>query len=348
DLLEDVWVLGLTPGNERLTKLQTVGAPPAPARRSAGNVTSSDPLQFFGGEDENAAPLTDEWQLASDGGASRLAARPGSPWPRATMSQVFNPDLNEHWFYGGRVGNLLPVAALYRLSDAGFTELEDLDPRGVPHDPRWGAAAVYDTVNHRMVLFGGIGPLPGGGGSGTLDDVLTFAVENGALVRQPLAPAGELPDPRYGAVAGYDPRGQRMLVFGGTKSISGSDDTNELWELSLVRGQERWRLVDAAGARPDPLFLPAGALTREQPPNLYVLGTLARPAGMRASLVDRLWRITLDQPNPAWVEVTLPDFRPRPRIFPAFSYDAVQNRLVLSGGAHDPVYRNDVWQLLLP
>ncbi len=343
DLLEDVWVLGMSPGTERMTKLTTTGSPPAPIRRAAANVTSREPLQLFGGEDENTAGLMDEWRLPGDGGIVSLGTRTGTPWPRSNMSSVYNPDLDEHWLYGGRVGNLLPNPELYRLTtDAGFLVMDQF-----PEAPRWGAAAAYDTVNHRMVLFGGIGPVPAGG-SGTMNDVFTLSIDNGALVTTRLAPQGEPPDPRYGAVSGYDRAAQRMILYGGTKRVTGSDDTNELWELSLVAGQERWRLIDATGARPDPMFLPAGALTRENPPTLYVVGTLARPAGMRASLVDKMWKITLDRPSPAWVEVTKPDFRPRPRVFPAFAYDAVQNRLILAGGAHDPVYRNDVWSLLLP
>lgn len=347
DLLEDVWVLGLTPGNERLTKLQTVGAPATPTRRAAGNITSRDPLQFFGGEDENSAGVFDEWRLPGDGGVAPIPARGGRPWPRANMSIVYNPDLNEHWLYGGRVGSLLPNPALYRLDEVGFRAMDHNDPLGVPQPPRWGAAAAYDTVNHRMVLFGGIGPLSTGG-SGTKNDVFALSLDGDTLVTTVITPAGDPPEARYGAIAGYDRVGQRMLIFGGTKRVTGSDDTNELWELTLIAGQERWRLVDATGARPDPLFLPAGALTREQPPNLYVLGTLARPGGMRPLLVDKIWKITLDRPNPAWVEVTRPDFRPRPRVFPAYAYDEVQHRLLLSGGAHDPVYRNDVWSLNLP
>src|SRR6185436_2112207 len=67
DLLEDVWSLGLTPGNEHLTRIPVTGLPPFPKRRGGAGLTTRAPFLLFGGDGEDTQPL-DEWLINSDGG----------------------------------------------------------------------------------------------------------------------------------------------------------------------------------------------------------------------------------------------------------------------------------------
>jgi hypothetical protein len=339
DITEDVWQLGLTPGNEKLTKIAANGIAPYPARRISPSLTArGDPL-LFGGEGEGSEP-TDTWLIHPSSIESTSIAG-NNPLPRAQFDVVWNPDLGEHWCYGGRVGNLRPVAALWRLQpDAGFVEMD----QSLDTDPRFGQATVYDSVNHDLVLFGGIA------GPGALNDVERLTVSgNTVLTTQLMTDAGIGPDPRYGMVSGYDRWGQRLIIFGGTKMVSGSEiDTNEVWQLSLVPGQERWSQITTSGLAPPPMYLPGGVLTKENPPVLYVVGTINRPPITSPMFIDNIYKLTLTPGQEHWSPVTLPDFRPRPRLFPTVIYDELQHRLLLAGGAQDPVFRNDVWALTLP
>ncbi len=349
DTTEDVWALGLTPGNEKLTKVTVAPQYDVPARRVAGNVLPRGPMMLGGqSESSNAAGWpTDIWRIEPDGGATRVNVPGFTPLPLANMTVTYNPDLDEYWMYGGRRASLLPTPALYRYKlDGGFTFIDQFDV-----NPRWGHSAAWDERNHRMLFFGGIGLDETTGMTQPLNEVLALVLEaDGGLSTTKLEPTGTPPPPRYGAIAGYDRFAQRLLVFGGTARVgTGEQDVVDAWELSLVPGQERWMQIDARGAAtdlPETIYFPAGAWTQENPPSLYVIGTVRRQGGTYA-FIDGVWRLKLDA-QPTWVRQQVPDFAPRARVFPGFAYDEVNQRIFLSGGAADPVFRNDVWYLTLP
>src|SRR6185436_7517948 len=110
----------------------------APSRRVAGNIIAH-PLLVFAGQGEGFDPL-DEWVVNGDGGVSKITTPGNGPLPRANMSVAYNPDLDEYWMYGGRVGSQLPTAALFRYSaDSGYSNIEQLDIGS-----RFGPASAYD------------------------------------------------------------------------------------------------------------------------------------------------------------------------------------------------------------
>jgi hypothetical protein len=339
DITEDVWQLGLTQGNVHLTKLPATGFVPYPERRVSPTLTWRGDLLLFGGEGEGTEP-SDQWIVRGDGGVESIMLPGTSPLPRAQFAIAYNPDLDEYWGYGGRVGNLRPNAALYRLKgDAGFTQM----PEDLLVEPRFGQTTVYDTRNHRLVNYGGVG------GNGPLGDLFALSLDAGTLVHEVINTSGPAPFARYGSVAGYDKAGQRLVLFGGTANMVGSQvDQNDVWQLSLVAGQEAWKQLMPKGTAPPAMYLPAGVLTAENPPVMYVFGTVVQKSGL-PKYSEGLWKLTLAPGSEEWSQfLPLQDFRPRARLFPTVVYDDVQHRMLLTSGAQDPVFRNDIWALTLP
>ncbi len=133
-------------------------------------------------------------------------------------------------------------------------ELND-GPRWVPlwagnAPPVTQAAAIYDPIRNRMVVFGGsFGP----GAAPLSNDVWALNLD-GASSWQRLSPVGTPPAAREDATAVYDARRDRMVIFGGWGGAQGA--LNDVWSLSLD-GAGAWRQLGPSGFTPGPRFTAA-------------------------------------------------------------------------------------------
>src|SRR5207249_6303100 len=106
----------------------------------------------------------------------------------------------------------------------GDPEWTQLQPTGEAPSRRAGHSAIYDPVRDRMLVFGGV------------DSSITYLADLWALsLSDPpawskLDPSGFAPNPRSSHAAIYDPRFDRMVVFGGQASGIALDT---VWCLSL-------------------------------------------------------------------------------------------------------------------
>ena len=103
-----------------------------------------------------------------------------------------------------------------------WTQLEASGP-----SPRRNAAAIYDPVGERVILFGGRGS------SGDRSDVWAFDLAADSWER--IQPDGEGPTPRFTHNAVYDAIGHRMLIWSG-RMVDGNGSTllNDVWALDLT------------------------------------------------------------------------------------------------------------------
>jgi hypothetical protein len=108
---------------------------------------------------------------------------------------------------------------------------------GTPPSPRGGHSAVLDTVNNRMIVFGG----SGGYANPVYNDVWVLENANGiggtpAWVE--LSPSGSPPTARFGHTAVYNPNSNRMIVFGGNNGGGGNGNVefNDVWVLENANG----------------------------------------------------------------------------------------------------------------
>ncbi len=197
-------------------------------------------------------------------GWSRLASNGTSRW-YATVTQLGNgkilassgADYLEMQMFGGR-------NATGKLTDSHGLRLEDdfswgADPTFVQPLGRDGASAVFNYVNGRMVVYGGVRRGAAGQDSSVSDVVQLFRnqVDTGSHRRWEYFPtrpdsatrAFPLPRSRHTAVI----LGDTMIVYGGvTRTASGSDSVlSDVWRLHLNSGL--WERVSVAGG-PGPRY----------------------------------------------------------------------------------------------
>ena len=141
--------------------------------------------------------------------------------PRMFASAIYDPVRDRMVIFGGDEGSY-PFNDVWTLSLSGTPTFEKLEPAGTPPCPRAYHTAVYDPIRDRMVVWGGANE-----GSSLCHELweLTFS---GTPTWHLLSASGPEPAPRAGHVAIYDPRRDRMVIFGG----GGSYDQG-VWALSL-------------------------------------------------------------------------------------------------------------------
>jgi hypothetical protein len=88
--------------------------------------------------------------------------------------------------------------------------------------PRSNMAAVYDSLNHRLIIFGGRAA------SGDLNDVWAFNLGNNSW--SDLTPtSGAAPAPRFTANGIYNSAQQQMIIWSG----QGAGFFNDVWAFDL-------------------------------------------------------------------------------------------------------------------
>jgi hypothetical protein len=105
-------------------------------------------------------------------------------------------------------------------------------PLGSLPAPRFGHSAVYDSVNNRMLVFGGRDD----GSNLTLGDLWQLSNANG-LGGTPawtqLTQSGDLPGPRFYHAAAFDSANQRMILFGGRNDNNVPITSDRVWVLAF-------------------------------------------------------------------------------------------------------------------
>lgn len=228
----------------------------------------------------------------------------------------------------------------------GFTA--DLDwvllaPLGTPPAGRYGHSAVYDSNSDRMMVFGGAlgAPSPCGNDVWVLEKATGL---NGTETWVQLNPAGGPPPPRYHHTAVYDSAANTMTIFGGydcTDSVYLSD----VWVLSHANGlgsTPAWTELAPTGTGPAP---------RESMTAIYDAGSGAMTiyGGDEGSgqYWGDLWVLSNanGQGTPAWTELAPSGTAPQARSGHAAVYDAVNNRMIITGGTAGGVALADTWVL---
>lgn len=192
--------------------------------------------------------------------------------------------------------------------------------------PRRNAAAVYDPVGHRVVLFGGRGS------SGDLNDLwaLDLASETWELI-----PTAAGPTPRFTHESVYDPLDHRMLVWSGRKvDADGSGLFNDVWSLDLAT--HRWVELDTGDGRPNLRYGTASVYD----PESHALVTFA--GFTDEGRFHDTWR--LDLATATWRDISPADGDPGRRCLHSAAYDAGAGRMLIYGGQRSGAL-GDLWSL---
>jgi hypothetical protein len=243
--------------------------------------------------------------------------------PKGTLGHVMVYDAvnNNLVVYGGKQTNTRTDELwIYSIDKGSWTPV----PQSGLWPPRLQyATAVYDSINHRMIVFSGTS------NSGVRDQ--TWALDLSNNTWSEIATVGK-PAARFGAVMAYDAPNGRAIVHGGNNGGYLADT----WELDLTLGSEAWTQLTPGGSVPTGRWGHASALDPATP-RLVIHG--GKTAGGEVDEVHELNLATNTWSAPAVSGA------PGTRYFGNSAHDTVQNRLFVSGGYRNGSFLKDAWVL---
>ncbi len=324
--LGDVWALSLD-GAPTWSSIAVVGTVVNSYRHTAIYDPVGDRMIAFGGTLGQAWSLpfgtTSSWSL--------LPVGITAPAARVSHNALYDPAHARMLVYGG--DGFIDFSDTWAL-DLVVPEWTRITPPTTTPFWRTRHAAIVDPLRDRMILFGGLTQgfaEPSGLWTLSLGAPETWSV---------LAPSGTPPSNRQGASAIYDPRRDRMIVFGGQTGAT-TEKSAELWSLSLGGGPA-WSPLAASGP-PPPARAFHSAIYDPFGDRMIVFGgedALAQP------LAD-LWQLTLDG-TPEWTPLTPTGGLPAPRSGHIAFFDPPRERMVVVGGRDmNGVAYSDAWELPL-
>jgi hypothetical protein len=164
------------------------------------------------------------------------------PAARGGTTGVYDPTSNRMIVFGGRDGNGNNLNDVWILADANGagshpSEWGELIPNGAAGSPpaRSGHSAVYDSVNNRMIIFGGCSA----NCAPVLNDVWVLANANGmgGTPAWTELSSGEGPAARTNAAVAYDEEYNELIVFGGQDGSANQCSTfTDVWVLTTANG----------------------------------------------------------------------------------------------------------------
>jgi hypothetical protein len=231
------------------------------------------------------------------------------PAPRRSAAAIYDPVSARVIMFGGLGDSLYDD--VWQLDLSGTPTWSPLLVQGTPPAPRYGASAVFDAEQRRMVVYGGADAA-----GQPLGDVWFLSLDDPPQWL-PVAPGGTPPPARFFAMAAYDAEGERMLLFGGTQDNDGA--LNDLWSLGLAADPE-WALVPVTGPIPPPRSQ-AGAFFDPLRERMIVVGGLFHGAAQYD-----VW--SFDAVSPAWRALAPTGDRPH-IVFPSVIYDPEHDRAAM-------------------
>jgi hypothetical protein len=186
--------------------------------------------------------------------------------------------------------------------------------------PRSNAAAIYDSSNHRLVIFGGKSA------SGNLNDIWTFDLGNNSWSE--LTPtSGPAPAPRFTANGVYNSAAQQMIIWSG----QGATFFNDVWAFDLTA--RTWSQFNPPDPKPNTRYGVASIFDPKAKEMVAFAGFTD------AGRFDDTWRFNIA--SATWKEISLAT-HPERRCLHSASYDALKHRMIIYGGQTSGP-RGDIW-----
>ncbi|QQG50943.1 MAG: hypothetical protein HZB75_00320 [Candidatus Saccharibacteria bacterium] len=146
--------------------------------------------------------------------------------------------------FGGLNGGSNRTSDVWELrADAfGMYHATKLTVSGTPPNPRWLMAGCYDSVNQRLVIWGGQGV-----GATVLSDTWALNLTEGAETWTQLTPTGTGPTAAWQPAYSYDTANKRLYIHGGTTNAAGTTFTSQLFYLDLTTTNGAWTNTGVTG-----------------------------------------------------------------------------------------------------
>jgi len=239
-------------------------APSARYGHAAAYDGTGNHMMLFGGGTSATACLNDSWVLddanSADGVPSWVQLSPSGTLPSARMNftNQYDPTTNTLMIFGGANCDAGYLSDVWVLSNAnggpGTPTWTQLSPTGTAPTARENASSIYDSTNNVLTLYAG------DSGSVGLSDVWTLSHANGSggtPVWTHIVPTGTAPAARTGQVSVYDSKDNRMIMYGGNNSLTGTAYYEDTWILTFannIGGTPAWISEKVSGTAPQRHF----------------------------------------------------------------------------------------------
>ena len=265
--------------------------------------------------------------MATAGGWSQL----GPPLPPLEAPAVYDP-VRQRMLVFGVMEAYGATNELWELSLSGALTWTRLQTSGAKPAPRIGHVLLYDSVQDRLLFFGGADSV-------TYNDCWALDLAASPLAWSQGHPTGPLPPRRAYAQAVFDSVNNRAIVFGGVDSVFAKGFPTgflaDVWALPFT-GPFAWTSLTPTGTPPSPRC--GAAVIYDRPRQRMVLF-----GGYDGGVDGDAFTLSLG-PSPAWAPLGASGGPPPARAFPGVICAAPQDRMILFGG-YDGGTRNDVWAL---
>jgi len=217
--------------------------------------------------------------------------------------------------------------------DAADEAWRMIEPLGPTPPPRIEAAAVYNAAGNEMIMFGGRTDVT------YYNDIWSLDLTPGSETWTQLSPSGTPPSARTSAQMIIDPINNRMIMFGGSTSSSGF---NETWSLDLTA--LTWSLLTPSGTTPAARFA-YGAIYEPNGHRMIIFGGV----NWGYPMMNDVWSFDLTYGSESWQQLFPAGQQPDPRTQHFCIYDVYDNDMVIGFGYNYDgyyfTYYNDVWVL---
>ncbi len=223
-----------------------VASPPDRALHSAVCDEVNDRMVVFGGNGYGGL-MNDVWALSFDPDVgqvqwSEIVADGPKPKDRNAHAAAYDPCRSLMYVFGGKDSNDEIRNDLWELDlTAGDEAWQEVNTTGTPPDPRTDPKLIYDEGNDRLILFGGQR-----GAYEYFNDLWELDLSTNQWTE--LHPSGGVPHERAKAGGAYVAGSEEMLLFAGF--CDPYQFYNDVWSLSLLKGQENWTELSPTGGPP--------------------------------------------------------------------------------------------------
>ena len=242
---------------------------------------------------------------------------------------------------------LLSLACAGQATAQAWTQLA---PTGGPPAARILHSAAFNTLNNRMIVFGG---LDGGSGcyaSQCLNDVWVLTNADGSAGTPTwiqLSPTGPSPSPRGDQAVAYDAANNRLIIFAGNPNIGFCFGTvNDTWVLANADGTggtPYWTQLSPSGGPP---AIGQGSTAAYDPTtnSMTVFGGNTTACGAYSNATWVLTNANGLGGTPTWTQMS-PATSPSARFYHTSVYNVANHRMIVFAGNDGSVDLNDVWVL---
>lgn len=252
------------------------------------------------------------------------------PSPRNSFAWVYLEGHSQILLYGGDTNQGKSSETwIYDLTENRWfcvdSELEQRPP-GLSE-----ITMAYDSINDKVILFGGMGENSPGSRDQTYNELWVFSFEPLSWTR--MSPDNN-PLPQYGAQMVYDEASSSVLMYPGHWNEV-DDPTNhgygdDIWEYQYQ--SDSWVMYEASSK-------PVGRYWANV--NSVGAGKIILFGGNRATSMDDTW--IYDYPSNTWSQIHTQN-TPPDRMCSSMAYDPTNDQLVMFGGFQEGmVFLDDTW-----